>query len=261
MAAPLRKVYVRYREGEPDGANAFASADGFRRLGTEVVPFYGFGDVEEIGDLGPEVGLSGYVGDVQCALAAAGAEVPPPMDYPASLFRHLHRGVWKARLEDVRRSRQLVFVKPVERKLFSGFVWSGSRDDRIRVAAHGDAVPVWASDPVSFISEYRCFVMGGEVLGVRPYKGDWSAFPDPSVIRDMASVLARSGIGPGPGGAAVPAPAALAIDVGVTAPGRTALVEVNDSFALGSYGLDSVLYARMISARWMEMVLGPRPAR
>ena len=35
--------------------------------------------------------------------------------------------------------------------------------------------------------------------------------------------------------------------------GKTLLVEVNDSYALGHYGLRTIPYARMIEARWEEM--------
>ena len=49
------------------------------------------------------------------------------------------------------------------------------------------------------------------------------------------------------------APAAYGLDFGVTADGRTLLVEANDGFALGCYGLDPVIYAEMLEARWCEL--------
>jgi hypothetical protein len=53
-------------------------------------------------------------------------------------------------------------------------------------------------------------------------------------------------------------PIAYSIDLGTLGQDRysmdTALVEVNDSFALGNYGIPSVVYAKMIEARWFEMV-------
>ena len=56
-------------------------------------------------------------------------------------------------------------------------------------------------------------------------------------------------------------PAGRAIDLGVTSDGRTLLVEVNDGFALGSYGLDDVTYALLLSARWAELVGTEDPLR
>ncbi len=49
------------------------------------------------------------------------------------------------------------------------------------------------------------------------------------------------------------APAAYAMDFGVTDSGATILVEVNDGYSLGNYGLDSLLYAKLLSARWAEL--------
>jgi hypothetical protein len=47
--------------------------------------------------------------------------------------------------------------------------------------------------------------------------------------------------------------AGYALDLGVLTDGRTALVEWNDGYSLGSYGLESGLYAELIMARWCEL--------
>ena len=43
-------------------------------------------------------------------------------------------------------------------------------------------VPVWCSEPVKFVSEWRCFVCYGRILVVRQYKGRWEYMPDTEVI-------------------------------------------------------------------------------
>ena len=45
------------------------------------------------------------------------------------------------------------------------------------------------------------------------------------------------------------------MDVGVLDDGRSALVEANDGFAVGRYGLDPNAYADMLAARWRQLVL------
>lgn len=50
------------------------------------------------------------------------------------------------------------------------------------------------------------------------------------------------------------APAGYAADFGVTGDGRTLLVEINDGYSLGCYGLQHNLYAQLLSARWAELV-------
>ncbi len=49
------------------------------------------------------------------------------------------------------------------------------------------------------------------------------------------------------------APAGYAIDFGVTDKGQTILIEVNDGYALGSYGLFYLDYVKLLSARWAEL--------
>ena len=48
-------------------------------------------------------------------------------------------------------------------------------------------------------------------------------------------------------------PVAYTLDVGVTADGDTILVEVNDMWAIGSYGFDAKMYALMCVRRMKEL--------
>lgn len=49
------------------------------------------------------------------------------------------------------------------------------------------------------------------------------------------------------------APAAFALDVGCTRAGATLVVEINDGYALGAYGLTPLAYAKFLSARWAQL--------
>src|SRR5262249_5079760 len=95
--------------------------------------------------------------------------------------------------------------------------------------------------PVAFVSEWRYFVHRAAVVGLACYKGEWSVVPDSGVVRRAVADH-------------LPAPIAYSLDFGATADGQTLLVEANDAFALGAYGLDAVVYARMLEDRWLELV-------
>jgi hypothetical protein len=47
---------------------------------------------------------------------------------------------------------------------------------------------------------------------------------------------------------------AYGIDFGVLDDGNTALIEWNDGFALGSYGLEKEIYTELILTRWEEIL-------
>jgi hypothetical protein len=80
----------------------------------------------------------------------------------------------------------------------------------------------------------------GEILGVKSYSGDWRVHFDSQVIERAIESYTS-------------APAAYGADFGVTAGGETLLIEVNDGYALGAYGLFSADYARLLASRWAQM--------
>ena len=49
-------------------------------------------------------------------------------------------------------------------------------------------------------------------------------------------------------------PIGCSMDICVTKDGQTLLVEINDAYALGCYGLADVFYAKLISARWSQLL-------
>ena len=239
---PIHTAYCRYDGEYPCSINGAAAVQGFDYLGIKIKPFYGFGDIETEVDCGPEALVYGYIGDVHTALKKLGLGMPKPLDYPEELRGFLGRDFKEGFLGEIR-DRRLpdgIFVKPQEHKVFTGFVYRGGRLDRLRIATYPDETPVYYSDVVEFVAEYRCFVLDGCLLDVRRYNGDWSRAPARGPVEAAVVAYTKS-------------PRAYALDFGVTSDGRTLLVEANDGFALGSYGLPPEAYARMVEARWEEL--------
>lgn len=100
------------------------------------------------------------------------------------------------------------------------------------------------SPVVDFKSEYRVFVRYGQILDMKHYWGDPLMFPDSKVIQRAIKDYTS-------------APDAYGIDFGVTKDGRTLLIEVNDAWALGCYGLESHLYAKFLLTRWTQLTDTP----
>ena len=106
------------------------------------------------------------------------------------------------------------------------------------------------------MAEWRGFIIYDRLVDVRPYgslvRPDYDGFMyhyDGSVLKSMMEAFAEWD----------ERPAACSMDICVTRDGRTLLVEMNDAYALGCYGLPGLLYARLISARWSQL-LGRRDA-
>lgn len=49
-------------------------------------------------------------------------------------------------------------------------------------------------------------------------------------------------------------PIGYSIDFGITDDGRTLLVECNDGYSLGNYGVNDVTYSTLLARRWIEMI-------
>lgn len=239
---PIHTAYCRYDGDFPSSGNQDSAVIGFNDLGIKIVPFYGFGDIETDVNCGPQALVSGYIGDIHLALKKMGLPLPAELDYPPELEPFYGRKIWNGFLGDARRwplSQGPVFIKPVQQKVFTGLVWYGLPKNRLTVATLDDDLPIFMSEVIDFISEARCYILDGEILDVRRYKGSYSVGPAKEIVE--AAVKAWRG------------PRAYAIDFGVTSAGETLIVEVNDGFALGNYGLPAIPYARMIEARWEEL--------
>ncbi|MFI5296486.1 MAG: ATP-grasp domain-containing protein [Polyangiales bacterium] len=251
-AVPIRKCYVRFRDGHPDGDAQAYAYQGFRALKVEVVGYDWIDEIWGFDDLGPDVGLAGYVGDVHAALAKIGVPIPDANDYPDALRTWLRREVRQTTFDEVRRGPKPIFVKPVKLKQFNAFVYEIGMDTPVSVMLEeneGRQVPVWTSPLEFFDAEFRAYVLHRKVIDVRRYKGDWSLAPDRYTIESAVKAMGRG------------APHAYCLDWGLTLVGRpkvtmTKLIEYNHAYGFGHYGLAPVSYARMIAARWHQLARG-----
>lgn len=163
--------------------------------------------------------------------AAVGVTLQPWETYPDPLRPWLGREVRRGVYADAKPGE---FVKPQRIKAFTGAL----RCDVAEAVDPGE--PVWISEAVAFVAEWRCYILAGRVVGVGQYGEGDDASPDPVEVARML--------------AAFPGPAGWALDVGVLADGRQVLVEANDGWALGFYtGCPRDAYLSVIAARWAEL--------
>ena len=234
------KVHVRIKHtGEFYDPSCYAAYTGCRELEIPVEPYK---VVYSITDEDPRNPVVGTVDDVRVALDTFGVKLDP-LDYPDELIPFMGRKVWQSTLFTITSHPEdwHVFVKPVEDiKRFHGTVLDKS-EDLIKLGGGLEDIDVWCSTKVHFVSEWRLWVLEGEIVGLNPYKGRWDVFPDPEVLKKAVAAYHH-------------APAGYALDFGVTDDGRTLLVEVSDGYGLASFGLKSVKYMKVLNARWQELV-------
>lgn len=195
-------------------------------------------------DIPEEAVPVGTVEFVSAVMSARDLRLPVHMSYPECLRLHLHRdireGEWSEAISNV-------FVKPRhDVKRFTGALLHEllSDPDVFNLAAD---YPVWISAPVAFTTEWRFYVINGQIVGAGRYDDGADGLPAPDIkqVESSAKLMMDAG-----------GPAGYALDFGVLDDGRTALIEANDGWALGFYKgtCKHIDYARLLSARWAELL-------
>ena len=231
------RAFIHSVGGTPFNEECESAQRGFERLGVETVLFSN----NEILDKATrnDVVVGGLL-VCEHALALQGVSMPT-IDYPSDLTKYLGRRITIKQVSKIKPQDLPVFVKPIQEKDLPGLVIENEKDLEPYLAK-GEDYQLYVSKPVRFVSEWRVFVRNGQVLGARHYLGDCAVEPDWIVALQAVARFGSHRLN------------GYALDIGVTEGGQTLLVEVNDGFALGSYGLDDVSYALLLSARWSQLM-------
>ena len=210
---------------------------GFEEMGVETVFFNNLSMLEEANK---EDVVVGGLDPTKWRLDQLGCEYPE-LDYPEELQKYLGRKIWRSSINSINSNPDLwpVFVKPYVDKRFTGRVINSTKD-LIGCGSCYENYDVICSDVIDIKAEWRAFIRYGKLVDIRRYKGDWKVHFNPDVIeQSIIDYTSR--------------PAGYAMDFGITDKGETVLVEVNDGFSIGSYGLFHIDYAKLLSARWAEL--------
>ena len=189
----------------------------------------------------------GSIDFVQAAMRIAGISEPNNISYPTRGHHHLHREIKKVRAGEV---IGRLFVKPTKANLFSGFVYDSEADpanysehEKSQYNAFTLMDPndtVWISEPVNWLSEWRYYVVCGEIIGSAKYDKIKSIvhIPNITIVKKFIHDIE------------IEHP--YVVDFGVLSNGETALVEVNDACYIGL--LEKALVARdyldFLRKRW-----------
>lgn len=235
----------------PHSHNMANAMYGFRELGAEIIPYHTIDEIyEQVTD---EDIVLDYIDQCNSIFGKFGKE-PHIDDYPENFQKFLGRKVWKDTINSISLHEEKwsagFFVKPIRNKAFTGKVIS-SISDLVGCGNSYENYEVLVSEALNIKAEWRCFILYDEIIDVRPY----GMLIDPSrkshlyhynadvlqeMIREFRNIENR--------------PAACSMDICVTDDERTLLMEFNDAYSLGYYGLAPVLYAKMISARWSQIL-------
>jgi hypothetical protein len=194
-------------------------------------------------DLAAAALVAGRLPFVLEALRQRGVPVPAPLDYLDASIEALGRRVWPSTLGAVRAGLARgdeAFVKPRGvAKSFTGRVVA-SPEDLFGIRVSSPNTQVWCSEPVHFRAEHRVFLVHSKIVAVTQYDGYHHQLD--LVAAEMVITSIRPSL-----------PAGCAVDLGTLDTGQVVLVEANDGFSLGRYGLEAEVYCDLLLARWSEL--------
>lgn len=234
--------------GMPFTRNMFDLYQGFNELGEETKT-YTAGDV--FADTIPVSENDIVVGHIQqCRdyVKRICGKTIPNIDYPKELHSFMGRDFCRTTLGKVHHEvsqyeLKPIFVKSQDQKVLTGFVCNSFSDYVQHCAGHDLATEVFVSGVVNFKAEFRTYIHRHSIVNCLRYKGDYDVAPDKKTVDAMLYALRDANM-----------PVAYSIDVGVLDTGETVLVECNDGFALGNYGVYARKYAEMHRDRWYQMI-------
>lgn len=133
-----------------------------------------------------------------------------------------------------------IFVKPAtEIKAFTGFVATDAT--MLEVFSHDYKGEVQIQPVLDIVSEYRCYVSNNKIVGMKHYSGDPLIFPNADFIKECKAAGDQLDYH------------SYVLDFGVLGSGKTILVEPNDGWAIGNYGLEPQKYYLFVRNRWLQL--------
>lgn len=224
---------------EPINPNVFNAYKGLEDMGFECIKFSTLQDLADYYHSRGEL-IVGGIGIIRKRLKAFDID-PITVDYPEELKEFLGRTIQESTLSNIANNPETwpIFIKSKEQKRITGKVIRNA-SDLVGLGYQEENPEIYISEVMDFVSEYRVFVRYGEVLDCKHYWGDPMVFPDAAIIKAAISKYQS-------------APDAYGIDFAVTKEGKTVLIEVNDAWALGCYGLEMHLYAKFLITRWAQI--------
>ena len=219
----------------------------------KTVKYESLDDLTEILSTGTVLPV-GSVEYVRKAMALAGIPEPSNLSYPKELECYLGRKIYKTTIDDI---PDKCFIKPETTKLFTGFVYDNKNihlmdEDTLEQYTVFKSLPtntnIWVGEIVSFLCEWRCYIENSKLIGLGrydPYGEDNAPVPNHIIINNMIQLLQKR----------FNNKVTCAIDIGILENGDTALIEVNDAWAIGVYAkaIDARTYLSMLSSRWTTL--------
>jgi len=139
-------------------------------------------------------------------------------------------------------SGQKFFGKPAENKLFTGMVFDTMTISSLKDLPDETEIIMTAPFESKIQSEWRCYIHLNKILDIRNYSGDQWILPNKEYVESILKENFDT------------FPDAYTIDIGILENGNNVVIEFNDGWSSGNYGIDNSDYYKYLRARYFQIV-------
>jgi len=134
------------------------------------------------------------------------------------------------------------FIKPAQDiKQFTGIVVENEKEAKLFTSNYDGQLSV--QEIVEIESEYRLYYTETRgILGIKHYLGNPYLVPDEKFVEELVFHAKKE-----------LKEKSFTLDIGIKNNGETFLIEINDGWAVGNYGLPPNLYYSFVKARWLQL--------
>lgn len=246
----MKYAYIEFKSDFPFNTDGMCAADGFFARGYEVKPFTKTDIMSgKITDYMLKTHV--FVGciDTMKLIFRQLKCTPEIITFPEPFYNAnlLQRYVWTTSIGNVieminSNTSRTLYVKPAtEVKSFDCMkINKNTLHSLMHLEPNTDVI---VSNPFNhkIVAEYRCYINNSVIEDIRLYTGD----PLQYINNISKIVFAISNY--------KNAPTAYTIDIAILENGSIAVIELNDFWSIGSYGLEPELYSIMLENRYKEI--------
>lgn len=204
-----------------------------------------FEDIDDV-PLNKNVVVIGYVEDTIKWFEKMDIDEPKPFDIPDFLLPFAKREIdFKTRKSFIDGNYHLpIFIKPHSRfKAFSSGIATSKFTIDFELNNIPDDFMIMTSEIIDIQTEYRCFVTNNELVGIKHYKGDFKIFPNKNHFDEIYEMIKLC----------EGKCASYSLDIGLNND-ILYLIEMQDAWSIGNYGLDGKTYIKFLLNRWNEII-------
>lgn len=133
-----------------------------------------------------------------------------------------------------------LFIKSVDIKVLTGIVLDGYKYSSVNSLDPNTKVMAYDVFESKIVSEWRMYVHKNKIVDSHCYNDGFDVLPDYDYAK---KVIAEN----------IDFPCSYTLDMGVLENGRNVVVEFNDMWAIGNYGIPNDMYLKLLKDRYFEI--------